>query len=84
MGLDSSDGRALQGERNADRGFEFRWSPEILFRATSQLLKLRFNCGGHIFIPFVLSAVYDSFRSVINIIEPYLSKVRTFPGVVGH
>ena len=42
MGLHSSAGRALQRERRG-HGFESRCSPEKLFQATSQLLKLQFT-----------------------------------------
>ena len=50
MGLHSSAGRALQRKRRS-HGFESRESPQKpFFRATSQLLKLRLNCHGHIFI----------------------------------
>ena len=35
---------------------------QTFFRATSQLLKLRFNCDGHIFISFVLPQ-FTSFHS---------------------
>ena len=60
MGLHSSAGRALQRERRG-HGFESRWSPppppptkkkNFFSGFTSHLLKLRFNCDGHIFISF--------------------------------
>ena len=68
MGLHSSADIALQGDWHRGHGFESRWSPEKLFsgfQATSQLLKLRFNCDGHIFISFVFPQ-FTSFHSVFH------------------
>ena len=75
MVLHSSIGRALQCERRG-HGFESRWSPETpFFRATSELLKLRFNCDGHIFISFkesmppILSITLRSQKTYLYLME---------------
>ena len=50
-------------------------SKSPFFRATSQLLKLRFNCDGHIFISFVFPqftsfySVFRSFHGLMNSIN---------------
>ena len=54
-------------------GFASLWSPQkLLLWATSQLLKLRFNCDGHIFISFGVHII-----PAVHIIHsvPFLSRV---------
>ena len=55
-----------------------------LFRATSPLLNLRFNCDGHIFISFVFRqftsfhSVFHSFHGLMNSINWPVSSVWVF------
>ena len=78
-----SAGRALQRERKG-HGFESRWSPKNFFRVTSQLLKLRFVCDGHVFISLVFPhstsfhSVFHSFHGLMNSINWPASSVWVF------
>ena len=73
MGLHSSAGRVLQHERRG-HGFQSHWSPaEKLFSLpTSQFLKLRFNCDGHISISAGQNATKNKRSAIKNHISPQL------------
>ena len=46
---------------------------KTFFRATSQLLKLRFNCDGHMFISFVFPQL-TSFHSAHHFIVKFVKR----------
>ena len=79
MGLHSTAGRALQHKRRGHR-FKPHWSPppppQIFFWGTTlQLLKLWFNCDGHMFTSFVFRqftsfhSLFHSFHGLMNVIN---------------
>ena len=69
MGLHSSAGEHCRANAEATGSNPAEAPKNCFFRASSQLLKLRFNCDGHIFISFhFISAVH-----IISFIIPLVS-----------